>query len=99
MVPITLGSGASLVVKIGTNKIMYIKIYINYVYGKIILKYYKALLIVNISGNICLIGLCKVSKEAAQQARFNGSHHFEVRCPSGGENWNQKNYLTIFSVF
>ena len=54
---------------------------------------------VNISRTVCLIGLCKVSKEAAQWAGFNGAHHFGVKCPSGGENWNQKNYLTNFSVF
>ena len=51
---------------------------------------------VNISRTVCPIRLCKVSKEAARRAGFNGAHHFGVKCPSGGENWNQTNYLTVF---
>ena len=51
------------------------------------------------SGTICPIGHFKVSKEAARQAGFNGAHHFGVQCPSGGGNWNQKDYLTVFLTF
>ena len=33
-----------------------------------------------------LIGLCKVPKEASQQAGFNGAHNFGVSTPPCGEN-------------
>ena len=45
-------------------------------------------LALNISGTICPIGLCKVSKELPQHARFNGVHNFGVSDTPGGENWH-----------
>ena len=42
----------------------------------------------NIVGTICLIGLYKASKEASQQAGFNGVHNFGISGTPGRENWH-----------
>ena len=54
---------------------------------------------VNISGTVCLIRLCKVSNERSWQARFSHAKIIGIICLPGGENWYQKNYLTVFLRF
>ena len=44
----------------------------------------------NILGTICLIGICKVSKESSWQAGFNHMHNFRVSGTAGSENWCYK---------
>ena len=78
--PLTLGSGAPLVVKIDT-KALKNAVFVVFLY-----------LDSNISITVCLIWLCKVPKEESRLANFNGTHKFGVRCPSGGENVYQSNY-------
>ena len=41
---------------------------------------------VNISITVCLIGLCKLPKEASRRAGFNGGHNFGVSTSPVGEN-------------
>jgi len=54
---------------------------------------------VNISRTVCLIGLCKVSNERSWQAGFSHAKIIGIICPPGGENWYQKNNLTVFWDF
>ena len=68
MVPITLESGAPLVVNIGTKKIIWLFFW-TFMY-----------LDLNISITVGLIWFCKVPKEGSQWASFNGAYNFGVRC-------------------